>query len=171
MSRIGEEWVSAAHREVVDAGRGVLRRDVQGQPAGRLQLGPVADRRDHLAQQRRASCCRRAGTSAPASTASTASADRGHLDLHRHVRERRPDPPVRRRDAARGQLVVVLDHRDVVEAHALVGAAAGPDRVLLQRPQARRGLAGVEHGRLGAGQRVGPGAGCAWPRRTSGRAG
>ena len=57
------------------------------------------------------------------------------------------------------QLVVVLDHGDVVEAHALVGAAAGADRVLLQRPQARRGLAGVQHHRLRAGQRVGPGAG------------
>ena len=74
---------------------------------------------------------------APASTASTASADRGHLDLDRHVRERRADPPVRRGDAAGRQLVVVLDHGDVVEAHALVGAAAGPDRVLLQGPQAR----------------------------------
>ena len=97
--------------------------------------------------------------SAPASTASTASASVVTSTWTATSGNAGPDPGERRRHAARGQLVVVLDHGHVVEAHALVVAAADPDRVLLQRPQARRGLAGVQHGGLGAGQRVGPAAG------------
>ena len=108
---------------------------------------------------------------APASTASTASATVVTSTCTGTSGNASPHPPVRGGDRAGGQLVVVLDHRDVVEAHPLVGAAAGADRVLLQDAQARRGLAGVEHGRLGAGERVRPGAGCGWPPRTSGTAG
>ena len=54
--------------------------------------------------------------------------------LDGHLGELLADQAERGGDAARGQLVVVLDHGDVVEAHPLVRAAAGTHGVLLQRP-------------------------------------
>ena len=39
--------------------------------------------------------------------------------------------------------VVVLDHHGVIEAEAVIAAAARGDRILLQHAQARRGLAGA----------------------------
>jgi hypothetical protein len=53
-------------------------------------------------------------------------------------------------DAAGGQDVVFLDQDAVVEADALVLAAADLDRVLLGQAQARQGLAGIEDFRLAA---------------------
>ena len=58
----------------------------------------------------------------------------------------------------RGDHVVVLDHRDVVQPHALVDAAAAAHRVLLERAQPRGRLAGVEHARARALERVRPAA-------------
>ena len=52
--------------------------------------------------------------------------------------------------------MVVLDHRDVVQAHPLVGAPAAAHRVLLQGAQPGRRLAGVQDRRAGALERVGP---------------
>ena len=54
--------------------------------------------------------------------------------------------------AGRGD-VVVLDQGRVAERHAVVDAAAAADGVLLQRPQARRGLAGVADRGAGARRR------------------
>src|SRR5438105_2117906 len=50
--------------------------------------------------------------------------------------------------------MVVLDQDPVMEAEAVVLSAAGPDRVLLELPKARRRLARVEDGRAGAGDGV-----------------
>ena len=57
-------------------------------------------------------------------------------------------------DAAGEGDVVLLDQDRVVEADAVVAPAAGGDRRLLQRPQARRRLAGVEDAGAGAGDRL-----------------
>ena len=52
----------------------------------------------------------------------------------------------RRADAAGQALVVVLDQDAVVEAQAMIGAAAAADGVLLERAESRRRLARVEDG-------------------------
>ena len=59
-------------------------------------------------------------------------------------------------DATGGVDVVVLDERGVAQRHPVVDPAAAADRVLLQRPQPRRGLAGVADQRAGALDRVHP---------------
>ena len=67
-----------------------------------------------------------------------------HLDLHQ-VADPGPHPPHGLGDRAGQDEVVVLDQHGVVEAEAVVGATAGPHRVLLQHPQAGRRLAGAGH--------------------------
>ena len=157
MSRIGEEWVRRPHRQVVAP------RSPRTRPPSSRVSPPVASssaRSPTAATTSRSSpgvMLSQSRKSAPASTASSASATVVTSTCTGTSGKRRPDPPVGGGDAAGGQLVVVLDHGDVVQAHPLVGAAADPDRVLLQGAQARGGLAGVQHRRLGAGQRVGPG--------------
>src|SRR4029079_14122380 len=47
--------------------------------------------------------------------------------------------------AADAREVVVLDHDAVVKPHTMIRPAAAPNRVLLQQPPARGGLAGVEN--------------------------
>ena len=93
---------------------------------------------------------------APAATASSASAVVVTSTWTSTSGYGAADRGVRRRQRAGRELVVVLDHRDVVQAHPLVGAAAAAHGVLLQGPQPGRGLAGVEHRRAGALERVGP---------------
>ena len=66
-----------------------------------------------------------------------------------------PRPLERRAHAARQCHVVVLDQHRVVEAETVVGAAAEPNRVFFERPQARRGLAGADDLGLVAGNRIG----------------
>ncbi len=56
-----------------------------------------------------------------------------------------------RGDAAGHCDVVVLDQHRVVEAEAVIEAAAAAHRVFLQRPQSRRGLARADDARLGVG--------------------
>ena len=67
----------------------------------------------------------------------------------------------RRAHAARRDDVVLLDQHRVVEADAVVGAAARPHRVLLREPQAGQRLAGVDDSGPGAAHgidmRRGPG--------------
>ena len=93
---------------------------------------------------------------APAATASSASSTVVTSTWTSTSGKRAPHRLVRRAHRAGGELVVVLDHRDVVQAHPLVGPAAAAHRVLLQRAQPRRGLAGVQHHRPGPGEHVGP---------------
>ena len=47
-------------------------------------------------------------------------------------------------DAARHRDMIVLDHRCVIEAHAMIGRAALAGRIFLQHAQAGDGLAGIE---------------------------
>ena len=54
-----------------------------------------------------------------------------------------------RRDAAGHRDVVVLDQHRVVEAEAVIVAAAATHRVFFQRAQSRRGLARANDARLG----------------------
>ena len=139
MSRIGDGVGQRADR------RGSPRRSPATRAATSRVSPPVASSsarpptaRDHLAQQRRAACCRSSRKSAPA-------VDRLHAPRPTVVTSTctgtsgnaRPDRRKAARDAAGREHVVVLDHGDVVQAHPLVGAAAGPHRVLLQRAQAR----------------------------------
>ena len=132
-----------------------------------------ADQRDGLAQSRSAVMLSSRIRSAPASSdlarpgrSVSTSTSIGHL------REGARAPALNAcGDPARRDHVVVLDHRRVGQRHPVVDAAAAAHRVLLQRPQARRGLAGVADRRLGALQRVGPARGWRWRRRTAGTAG
>ncbi len=147
MSSTGAECVSRADRQVVDAGLGDGPGAVQRQPAGRLELGPAGDELDGMRAGRRASCCRAGGSVAPASSASSTCSTVSHStststsgNSSRTARTPRPTPPA-------ASDVVVLDERRVGEPHAVVGAAAAAHGVLLQRPQARAGLAGVEDAR------------------------
>ena len=81
--------------------------------------------------------------------------ERPALDLDRDARRAlRERPPRRLADAARERDVVVLDEDRVVEAHAVVAPAAGGDGPLLERAQAGRRLARVEHLDPGPAQRV-----------------
>ena len=68
------------------------------------------------------------------------------LDLDQHLLPGRLHPLDGFADAAREPDVVVLDQDPVVEARAMVAAAAGAHRVLLERAQRRRRLARVEDG-------------------------
>ena len=92
-----------------------------------------------------------------------------HLDLDRR----------RRGSAARtasyaavsrpgGELVVVLDHRDVVEAHPLVGAAAAAHGVLLQRAHARASSCGCRAPSRRCPRARRPSAGCGSRRPRAG---
>ena len=69
---------------------------------------------------------------------------------------RSPHRVDRRGDAAGRGDVVVLDQRRVAERHPVVDAAAAAHGVLLERPQARGGLAGVADRGAGAGDGVDP---------------
>ena len=72
--------------------------------------------------------------------------ERVALDLDHPARPRRPGPLDRLRDAGRGD-VVVLDQHRVAERVAVVEAAAGAHRRPLNRAQAGKRLAGVEDAR------------------------
>jgi hypothetical protein len=67
-----------------------------------------------------------------------------HLDRQRQVRPRGAGAAHRLGDPAGERRVVLLDEDGVVEAGAVVDAAAVRDRRLLEPPQPRRGLARVE---------------------------
>ena len=91
------------------------------------------------------------------STASTPDAER-LLELGKRVDldldlDEMPDmaahAPDRLGDAAGDGDMIVLDERRIVEAEAMVGAAARPHRVFLERTQERRRLARADDARLG----------------------
>ena len=63
-------------------------------------------------------------------------------------------PLKRRADPAGQRDVVVLDQHRVVEAEAVVGAAAQPHRLLFEDAQAGGGLAGADDLRLVPGDRI-----------------
>ena len=172
MSRTGDGVGQRADRQVVHAGRGVRAaatarvsppvasssaRPADGQATASRSCSGVM-----LSQQDR---------SAPASTASRAWATVSTSTSTGTSGNAGADRLERRGDAAGGELVVVLDHRDVGQGHPLVGAAAAAHRVLLQRAQARRGLAGVADPRRRCPPPRRPSAGCGSRRRTGGRAG
>ena len=73
------------------------------------------------------------------------------------------------RIAAGDRDVVVLDQHGVVEAEAVVEAAAAAHRVFLQRAQAGRGLARAADAHVGAGDAAHEFVRGAWRRRTDGR--
>ena len=74
----------------------------------------------------------------------------------------------RRPDAAGQRDVVVLDQHRVVEAEAVIGAAAEPHRLLFEDAQAGGRLAGADDLGLVAGDRVGQRRGSRWRRPTAG---
>ena len=71
--------------------------------------------------------------SAPAATRLVDLLEALRLDLDRHLLARRLHLAHRLRDAAAEPDVVVLDQDPVVQPGAMVRAAAGADRVLLER--------------------------------------
>ncbi len=52
--------------------------------------------------------------------------------------------------AAGDRDMIVLDHRGVPQAHAMIGGAAHARRIFLEEAQARNGLARIEQRRTGA---------------------
>jgi hypothetical protein len=70
------------------------------------------------------------------------------LDLHQ-MAGHRIGAFQHRADAARDRDVVVLDQDGVVEAEAMVEAAAAAHGIFLDRPQSRRGLARAADAQLG----------------------
>ena len=79
-----------------------------------------------------------------------------HLDLDRDRRGEVLHEPVRLGDAPGRGDVVVLHQRHVEQAHAMVDPAPAAHGVLLERPQAGRGLACVAHPGTGSGQCLDP---------------
>ncbi len=94
--------------------------------------------------------------SAPASRPSSSCSSESTSQLDGQAGPHRPDGLERRADTARGHDVVVLDQCGVRQRHAVVDPAAAANRVLLQRSQPGRGLAGVPDRRPRALQGVGP---------------
>ena len=134
-----------AHRDVVYSFYGRIDQNGLGRhAAGRLDLRAARRSAPPPRAPRRASCC-------PA-----AAAARPRPAPRRSPRRRAPRPsigrsgraaraaPHRLTHAARQRRVVLLDQDRVVEAGAVVDAAAVRDRRLLEPPQPRRGLARVE---------------------------
>ena len=157
MSRIGEEWVSPpTDRKSTPVPRS--RRDLERQAARGLDLDRLACRAQQPTVSRSTSMdmLSHKMKRAPASYGLLRLGRRRHLDLDGDVGEALAHERRMPRRPTRGELVVVLDHRDVVEAHALVGAPAAAHGVLLERAQARRRLAGVEDHRARPVERVGP---------------
>ena len=66
----------------------------------------------------------------------------------------------RRRDAARGRDVVVLDQHGIVEAEAVVAAPARAHRVFLRRAEPWKGLARIRHTRAEGAHSLDDGGGC-----------
>ena len=149
------------HAEEVDPGLGVVARHGERQATGRLDLDPCPVPRTActVSRSRATDMLSQSRNRAPAATASSASAMVVTSTWMSTPGSRGADRVVRRGQRAGRELVVVLDHRDVVQAHALVGAAAAAHGVLLQGPQPRRGLAGVQDHRAGALEGVGPATG------------
>ena len=104
---------------------------------------------------------------APAPSASSTSSSVAALDLERQPGRVRARPAHRLAHAAGDRRVVLLDQDRVVEAGAVVGAAAGGDGRLLERAQPGRRLARVEDPRAGALDRLGRSAPSASRRPTA----
>ena len=77
-----------------------------------------------------------------------------HFHLHRGPGRDVPGLPDRRRDAAAGGDMVLLDQEGVPQADAVVVAAATGHRVLLRQAQPGQGLAGVEQPHAGVRDQV-----------------
>ena len=153
MSRIGALWVSQPTEmrstpvaAIAGAVSGVTRPD-----ASLIARPPI------IATARR----RSSSDMLSSSTASTPRAERLlelrervdfdlDLDQMADVGAHAPD---RLRDAAGDGDVIVLDEHRVVEAEAMIGAAAGAHRVFLERAQERRRLARADDARLGVRDR------------------
>ncbi len=147
-----------ADRQIVDPGQGVVPGDLQRQPAGRLDLHRLILRpqgRHRLTQQRDRHVVAHDESGARGIRLESLR-DGGDLDLDVDLGEGAAHRGIRRREPTRRDLVVVLDHRDVVEAHPLVGASASAHGVLLQVTHPRRRLARVEDHRPRAIEPIGP---------------
>ena len=146
-----------AHRQEVHAGLRHRPGRLQPQAAARLQPGPRVGRREagrgaqpgqvHVVEQDELDPGREGLAHLVQAVA---------LHLQRQAGRGGPDGPDRGADAARRGDVVVLDQRRVAQSHPVVGAAAAAHRVLVQRPQPRRGLPGVADGAVQPGDRVDP---------------
>ena len=129
-----------------------------GHPAGHLDQGGDPGARTH-GPTHSATCSgpmlSSMTTVAPAATASATWSSRSHSTSTMRPGHEVPGPGHRLGDGEPAQ-VVVLDQDGLGQAAPVVVPAAGPDRRLLQGPQPRRGLAGVEHpgGRVGRLHRV-----------------
>ena len=129
-----------------DAGLGVRAHGCEGDAAGRLELGPAGRELDGLPHLFGAHVVEQdPGRAAVERLAHLR--QRLRLDLYRQPVDAALESRQGRSDAA-GDAEVILLHEDaVVEAGAMVPAAAAADGVLLERAEPGRGLARVEDGR------------------------
>ena len=139
-------------RDEVDARRGHLGDVLERDPTRGLELGAAvrgSGRRDRLPQLGRAHVVEQQ----PVGSSVGALADLveiAALDLDRKARLRLARAAHRLPHPAGERGMVLLDQDRVVEAHPVVGPTAGRHRRLLQRPQPRGRLAGVEDARARA---------------------
>ena len=144
-----------ADRDVVHPGGGELGQGGQGHVAGNLQPGPALAasgiQGHRLAHHGHIEVVQHddVGAGIEGLTQLGQGLD---LDLDRFARVETTGLVHRFHYAATGQDVVLLDEVGVIQADAMVLAAAAGDRVFLGIPQTGQGLAGVEQAALGAGQ-------------------
>jgi hypothetical protein len=141
-----------ADRDVGDSGLRLGSDRFEGDSAARLGGDPPGDPRHRLAQRRHVHIVEQEVGSP---------GRQRRLDLVDPVDLDDDSPNPRRRGSAHrfghpagdGD-VIVLDHRRIPKAHAVVAGAAHPGGVFLERAQAGEGLAGVEKHRAGARDRL-----------------
>ena len=158
-SKTFTEWVSAPTEMKSTPVCGDLAGPLEGQPAGGLEGGPAGRDPHRLGHRSAVSMLSSRIRSQPASSSARSWSRSVTSTSTCEAGVRRADRLEGRHDAARGDHVVVLDHRHVGEAEPVVDPAAAAHGVLLQRPPAGQRLAGVEHARRRALQRVDPGGG------------
>ena len=118
---------------------GVMRPGLRDRPAARHRHGAAQIIQAHVVQQDHVHAQRQRGLQL---------LQRVDLQLDPdHVADARPRPRHRIGDAAREGDVVVLDQHRVVQAEAMIAAAAHAHGVFLQGAQARHGLARAGHAR------------------------
>src|SRR5664280_110470 len=147
--------------EEVDTRLGIRPRDLQGQPTGGLDLNALAGSPhclDRLTQQIDGHVVAEQEPRPGGHGFEGLSGGRD-LDLYVHGRVGQMNGREGSGDRTSRQLVVVLNHGHIVQAHSFVGAASAAHGVLLQGPQSWRCLAGVQNHGTGAFKNIGPGPG------------
>ena len=169
--RVGER----ADRDHLDPGRGDLGDVRERDPARRLErrrASPAASRAPPPRAARSGSMLSSSSRSAPAASASATSARSRHSTSTASSGWAAAASSTARAQAAGERDVVLLDQDRVVEAHAVVAPAAGGDRRLLQRAQARASSCGCRgSSRRVPRDRVDVSARSAWRCPRGGRAG